>query len=359
MKIEYNIIDVESLNGFFSLQLRSDSMNEVKVFKCYNDSDIKSLYYNVICKISKPNYFYSIDYDSTMINFLCKLVEKGYINIIGHLRRLNDLIIVHKLNYFKMNKYFWVDSKGIEDFKIAIEKTKRHFNSNGVNYFLDNYSSLLGKSKVFKGMIFNSIPKIMYYYTVQKDKSLKPIISLKNLQLILEGYQIKFDLNKYDSIDQIRADDLEDLWDEYSINDVNSLYNIFQGKPLEDIKIRLSAIEAVQRFNPEFRVSDSAIYSENNTSLITSILEIENPENVNIDYCEHIKTNHKKFNDFVEFCNNNKSIIYDKDLKTAYCEQFEKNYIEDDYNINFGEVQINSFDEIELKGVLCKFGLGG
>ena len=56
----------------------------------------------------------------------------------------------------------------------------------------------------YKNLIINSIPKILGYYTIKPDKTLQMTISLKKLNLIYEGYSIKFDLSKYTKIEDIK-----------------------------------------------------------------------------------------------------------------------------------------------------------
>jgi hypothetical protein len=119
------------------------------------------------------------------------------------------------------------------------------------------------------------------------------------------------------------------------------------------------AVKAVQLLNPDFKLSESAIYAENNTALIVEILKIDNPnKEFDFDYTEYINTKYDKFNMFVKFVNNNKYIEKDRDLKELYCTSYEKVYIDDDKVIE-NDILVGSFDELEINGTTLTFGLGG
>lgn len=346
MEFKYLIIDTECLSDYFSFQYRNEKMSETVVLECENDSQINELY-EVLKKVSRTCFHYSIDYDTAMINFLCKLVEKEYTNINYHLRFLNDLIM-KGFNYFQINTFFWCDCFYKDfTFEESIEKTKLKFPQ--AIYFLDNYPDLLGQSKVFKNIKFSSIPKMMFYYTTKSDRTLIPSISLKNLQLVKEGTNIKIDFGNVKSIKDVSRE----TFIEYSKNDVDFLYRFFQDNIIPKINEKWQAIEAAKSIK-EIEIDENCIYSENNTELIVSLLSIENPEkNIEIDYCDYIKTDNKKFNDFVKFVNDNQGLS-DKEIKTMYSD----NYIDDDYNQN-EELIINSVDEIMLGDCPCKIGFGG
>jgi len=370
--LRYLVIDTETLEDYFSLQYKNEK-GISKVYECYNDNDIHKLY-ALLTRVKRPMYCYSIDYDKIMINALCKFVESKTINICYHLRQVSNYIINHKIDYFRLNKLFWtdcyfkikesdIDLSQKEIWDQSILKCKQLNPNQKTREFIDLYQRILGKSKVFKSLIINSIPKINFYYTVKNDKSLQMTISLKKLQLIYEGYNIKFDFNKYTKIADIKKDGLYDTFIEYSLNDVNFLDTIFKDKPLKDITKRIYAVQAVKQINPDIEISDIEIYSENDTALITKLLSIDKPNKVfTVDYTKHIKTNYKQFNDFVKFVSENNNLISkDRELKETYCSKFKKEYITDDYTIvnDNVDLQINSFDTLIINNTSIKFGLGG
>lgn len=358
---QFLIIDTECLYDYWSFQYRNELMKETIIIECHNDDDFYSFYTNVLCKITRPMYFYSIDYDSVMINILCKLVEKGESDINMQMRNINNLIM-QGLDYFRLNNFFWVEcyfKNEPRNFDLAIENCKRHYSNNPPTLeFLDNFSNLLGKSQLFKSMMFNSIPKIMYYYTIREDRRLIPSISLKSLQLVEEGYNIKINFSKYQNIKKIKDDNLYEKWIEYSKNDVDFLYRFFEKNILPKIKEKWLAVKAVNSLK-KIELKNRVIYSENNTDLIVSILSIEIPNNnFNINYTKYIKTNNENFNRLVKFTEDNQYVKKDKDLKIMYSECYNRNYINDDYNVN-EDIQINSFDEIIINGMKYKIGYGG
>lgn len=348
MNYKYLIIDTECLQDYFSFQYRNEAMTETTVIECENDSQIHNFYNEVLKNVTRTMFHYSIDYDSTMINFLCKLIEKEYTNINYHMRFLNDLIM-KGFNYFQINKYFWCDCFfKYMTFEESIEKTKLKYPQ--ASYFLDNYSNLLGKSPIFKKLKFSSIPKMMFYYTIKPDRTMIPSISLKNLQLIKEGYNVKVDLGQITSIKDVSRE----TFIEYSKNDVDFLYRFFEENILPKIDEKYQAIQAVKSISNK-EIDENVIYAENNTALIVEVLSIENPiKDLELNYREYINTDNKRFNDFVNYINDNQDEKLDKTLKT----NFSESYIDDDYNRD-EELVINSFDEIQLNGTTCKIGLGG
>ena len=128
---KFLIIDTECLYDYWSFQYRNESMPESSIIECYNDQDFYDFYSNVLCKITRPMYFYSIDYDSVMINSLCKLIENNESNLNMKLRELNNLIM-QGLDYFRLNSFFWVEcyfKDDLKNFDLAIEKCKRHYSN--------------------------------------------------------------------------------------------------------------------------------------------------------------------------------------------------------------------------------------
>lgn len=374
LDLNYSILDIECLEDYFSVQIKSNKMDEVKVFECYNDVHCKTLY-NILSKAKFAMYVYSVDYDRVMLNALFKLVESNTKNIIKHLRTISDYLIKGKLDYFKLNREFWVDgyfklkeNHGYyghdELFKQSIKKVKSiHISEKETIDFLNNYSFILGQSKCFKNLIINSIPKILYYYVIDKNGTLKPSISLKTLQLYHEGYNVKFDFSKYTKISDIMVDGLFNEFIEYSKNDVLFLEKLFLKEPKKDILKRWYAFKAVKVIKPDVEITNKELYSENNTALISKLLSIKNPmKYLDINYSDYIQTNHPKFNYFVKFVNDNKNITSDSLLKKAYCDNVKRDYIDDDkviWNDNQIDKLVGSFDELNLNGTVVKFGLGG
>lgn len=379
-QLYYAISDIECLEDYFSLQLKSESCKTVTTIECFNDSDIIRLY-NSLMKGTRPLYFYSINYDKTMLNALCKLVEKKQDNLLNKLRKINDYLIQENLDYFSLNREFWVDhfftyqeNDPDANFDELWERSHLAFLGRETEYnFIRDFPQVLGKSPVFKEKIINEIPKILRYFNIDVKKRIKPSISLKNLQLIKSGYSIKFDFNKYKSIAEIKKAELYEDFVKYGKNDVMALEDIFNESPKDQILQRLYAIEAVKMIKPDIDVSFVSIYSENNTNLINEILKL--PEHrinkdIEIDYMKHINTNYPEFNNFVSHCNDMQHIKNDYEIKKSYTDIYQKTFIQDDYNILDGEnkagIQVNSVDEINIKSVysnitdiIMKFGFGG
>lgn len=378
MNVEFNICDIECLWDYFSLQFRTHSMEKARLIECTKNADFFKLY-KQITNAKFPMYFFSINYDATMLNAMMKIIEKmkkgkEIHNINRELRKISNYMI-SGVNYFKLNKEFWVDlyfklepdyDDDFELYKDCIQLLiQRHANEKNVCDFIDEYYWLFGQSPNFKKLNIIEIPKMLYYYTIRKDGNLYPSISLKNLQLIEEGHNIKFDFTTYNSISKIKADGKYDLWVEYSLNDVDFLYRYFLKHCLPIIETRIYATMVIKKFNPDFEIKQNMIHSENNTNLLVGAFRLPDDKinkNVKIDYTEHIKTNHEKFNNLVEFANKHKDIKKDKTLKEKFCAEFEKEYVDDDKLIYFdGEVftKAGEFDEIKIGNYLHKVGLGG
>lgn len=379
--IKFAIIDLECLEDYFSLQVSNEKNDIVGIIECTENSHFFTLY-NKLKKSTRPMYVYSIDYDKTMLNAMCKVIEqinKGFlkgININKMLRDINNYLIPKipgdKVNYFRLNREFWQYKIKYEkdnptrDFKDcynhALQRIKTQYTGKPLE-FIEKYHFLFGKSKIYKNLKINEIPRIYDYIVRNKENEIKPNISLKQLQLIREGYNVKFDFNKYKTIAAIKENGLYDDWIVYSKNDISSLKKLFLDKPLEDIRKRIYAIKAVQKIKPGFKYTNDMIFSENNTNLICEVLGIEKPnKKIIIDYPDYVKTNFKKFNEFVSFVNENNSIEKDRDIKKMYCTKYETNYIEDDEIIVDGnkiDIQTGSFNSFFYNGLEIKFGLGG
>jgi hypothetical protein len=388
MKLNYRVTigDIECIckadgtGGYFSYQESNElDQEDVWITECTENQHFYQLY-NKLQKEDRAIYVYSIDYDKAMINFLGKLIElerRGKIIVSNYNKTLRDLsdFLINKdqLYFFRLNGEFWMqDMKKIEKlhhgtnfdtkYKLALKSIKSRYSGRTLE-FLEKYHLLLGKSKLFKSLNILEIPKIYYYYNVDVTGKIKPSIGLKNLQLLHEGVNQKFDFNTFDSADAIKEAGLWDYFIEYSKNDVQFLKKLFLDKPLKDIQKRMYAVKAIQMIDPDFYISDDVIYSENNTRLITEILKIDNPnKDIDIDYTNYIKTDFKKFNDFVSFVNIHKDITKDKELKKLYCSEAGVEYIQDDTKVvHESQVQtiINSIDIIDYKGTPIKVGLGG
>lgn len=370
---KYMIIDIECLKDYFSFQWKTEEMKEAKIFECLTDSDFYKLYHSLENN-TRAMYCYSIDYDKTMINAVCKLVEKGEADINWRIRRINDYLIQGGINYFRINKEFWCDNffkineTSDNAFEESIENMKQKYaNDQWICGFLDEFHMVLGKSKVFKSQIIIDIPKMLYYYTVRKDGIIRPSISLKNIQLAEEGLNLKFDFNKYLTIEDVKKDGLYDIFIEYSLNDVEFLHRYFLNKCLPTIETRIYACEAIKRFDDIFMYSNDMIHSENNTSLLVNAFQLpedQRNQDISIDYQKYIKTTgYSTFDNFVEFTNTYKlDHKRDKELKEAYCENYDKKYIYDDSNKVEGneiEVVANSVDTFDLHGIPATIGLGG
>src|SRR4030042_2255197 len=373
-KPEYLIADIECIKGYFSFQFRKESQEKATLIECVEDEDFHKLY-EILQKINRTMYFYSIDYDKVMLNCLCKMVENKIKGIGAKLREINDLIIKGGFNYFQTNRQFWCDGyfhikdsnpymKSAEIMEMAKTQIKNLNTLESIHTFTDKYSYCYGQSKVIKALNILSIPKIMYYYVINKDRSLKPTISLKKLQLIAESYNVKWDFNYDDNWNDLSEESKEEFR-KYGLNDVDFLYRFFQGKCLNDIMTRFYAYKAAASIDNTLQINDTAIYAENNTELIVSILKRkEKKEDIEFKYTDYIITNNQKFNNLVNWTEENSNVLNDYDLKQGFCEYYKLAYIDDDINILSHDgyrpdTQINSFDEIELNGTICKIGYGG
>jgi len=375
--IKYNIIDVECLyykkegvnSGYFSYQYLTEEMKEAKLFECREDKHFHILY-KALSNTTRPMYCYSINYDKMMINCLCKMVEKGITNIAWKLRNISDFMIVGNVDYFQLNKEFWVDIyfknqdcfDGDDLYQWSLDKLKENKSDYEID-FINRYDWLLGKSKLFKRLNILEIPKIMYYYTIRQDNKPRMNISLKKLQLYYENYNIKFDFKKYMNMADVEKDGLYDEFIKYSLNDVDFLKRFWDKKPKDDIIKRIYAVKAVKKLKPYFEVSERAIYSENNTQLINEILKIDNPKkDIDINYLDYVKTPYDNFNRFAQFTTYNQDVKKDSQLKKMYCETYEKLYENDDkkkYEDGQVETIVNTIDELNINDVMVKYGLGG
>jgi len=375
--IKYNIIDTECLyykkegvnTGYFSYQYLTDEMEKAKIFECREDKNFHTLY-KALSNTTRPMYCYSIDYDKLMINCLCKMVEKGITNIAWKLRNISDFMINGDVNFFQLNKEFWVDIyfknqdsfDGDDLYQWSLDRLKENKSDYEID-FINRYDWLFGKSQLFKRLNILEIPKIMYYYTIRQDNKPRMNISLKKLQLYYENYNIKFDFSKYMNMADIEKDGLYDEFTKYSLNDVDFLKRFWDKKPKDDIIKRIYAVKAVKKLKPEFEVSERAIYSENNTQLINEILKIDNPKkDIEINYLDYVKTPYDDFNRFAQFVTDNKDIEKDSQLKKLYCETYEKLYENDDkkkYEDGQIETIVNTIDELNINDVMVKYGLGG
>jgi hypothetical protein len=373
-KPEYNIIDVECIKGFFSLQFRNEKMPLAQEFECIKDDDFYDLYHNILKNTKRPMYAYSLDYDAVMLNALCKMVEKKKENINQLLKEFNDFLIYKHINYYILNRSFWCDcyfklkDHGNENlWESTIKRFKSIHQDENVHEFVDKFDYVFGKSSVMKNIVVNSIPKIMYYYNINQDRTLRMNISLKKLQLVKEGYNIKWDFDFSSDWNEMTKEE-KDEFRKYSLNDVDFLFRFFENHCLPDIKKRFYAYKACKTIDGTVSLSNKVLYTENNTDLIVNLLKLDSPitmcDDFQLDFTKYIHTPSEKFNTFVKFVEDHQNNKLDGDLKQLYCETYEKEYIKDDYNIlspdGFrGDLQVNSFDEIEIKGLKMKTGFGG
>lgn len=374
MKIQYQIIDTECLkNDYFSFQWRNENMEKAKMVSARDDQTIHKIYRG-LCKINRPMYNYSINYDKTMLNCLMKLVERGVEDLPRALRRINDYIIMGELQYFRLNREFWCDifqpmkKKYNYEFEECFENSKdelksRHGNEY-VHWFVDEFPMLLGQSQEFKQLNMIDIPKMLFYYSIRKDGIIRPSISLKNIQLIKENYNITHDFDNCFDIEEIIKKGGLEQFEKYSLNDVDFLFRYFQESCLPIIESRINACEAIKRFNPEFTYTSDMIHSESNSKLLVNAFGIENEEIENIPYCEYIKpTGIDKFDEFIKFVDEHKEIQRDVEIKELYCEKFNLKYNPDDEKrvVEEGKIEtkIKKFDVIDLYGTECVIGFGG
>lgn len=424
--IKYGIIDIECIKGLFTLQLRSEKQSKASIIECYDDKDCYKVY-RALAKNTRALYCYSIGYDKAMINALGKFIEKDTDDIVNKLKRFNDYLIAGNIEYFRLNREFWCEIyyplkekgelEGTELFKEAIEVCKlRHHDNKYVSMFLDEFPYVLGKSKLFKSLNIIDIPKMLYYFSIRKDGIVRTSISLKNIQLFEEGYNIVHNFEEIFDVEKLKEEGLFEDFIKYSLNDVDFLFRYFEKKCLPVIKQRYHACKAIQRFKPDFEYTDDMIHSENNTNLLinafslpqqessifeddfiseidyltecsdgtykyeggefipqgdefyisqfNNIIEKHKIDNPNIEsiYDNIQHTGYKEFDELVDFVKNNNHIKKDKTLKEEYCKQYDLKYNNDGYSIEHeGRIQtvVDKFNEFILFGTKVVVGLGG
>ena len=390
--LKYQVFDTECLKGsYFSYQWRNENMDNEKMLECRSDEDCYRFYSN-LKKANRSMYCYSINYDKAMLNALCKFVEKRITDIPTKLRRVNDYLIMGQLNYFRINREFWCnyyfklepefDNKA-ELFKESIERMSLNENDKYITSFLEEFPYLLGQSKVFKNLNIIDVPKMLYYFTIRNDGVIRPSISLKNIQLHEEQTNITHDFeHSFDYNELVESGKYEDF-KKYALNDVGFLFRYFVKYCLPIIENRVKACEAIKMFDESFEPTERMIHSENNTNLLVNAFSLPQNEsneveptkkgidfkkaldykNKSINMTDYIKpTGYKKFDDFVEFVNNNGFIKKDKKLKELYCEEYEQQYIKDDKQQEYdGKIQVivDTFDTFNMFGTEVTIGLGG
>lgn len=385
--LKYQVFDTECLKGsYFSYQWRNENMEKTKMIECTSDADCYRFYSN-LQKANRSMYCYSINYDKTMLNALCKFVEKDIVDIPNKLRRVNDYIILGNLNYFRLNREFWVDNyfKQVDKFDNKAELfqyciDKMSGKDRYIDSFLEEFPYLLGQSKVFKNLNIIDVPKMLYYFSIRKDGVIRPTISLKNIQLYEEKYNITHDFEGLYDIDEIKAQGKYEDFRKYSLNDGDFLFRYFQKECLPIIENRIKACEAIKMFNPDFTVTERMIHSENNTNLLINAFSLPQEESQldgkgidfnkvmdykskSIDFEKYIKpTGFEQFDRLVKFVNDNALIKKDKKLKEDYCEFYATEYIKDDESREHeGQIEtiVNSIDTFNFYGTPTTVGLGG
>lgn len=385
--LKYQVFDTECLKGsYFSYQWRNENMEKTKMIECTSDADCYRFYSN-LQKANRSMYCYSINYDKTMLNAFCKFVEKEIPYIPTKLRRVNDYIILGNLNYFRLNREFWVDNyfKQVDNFDNKAELfqyciDKMSGKDRYIDSFLEEFPYLLGQSKVFKNLNIIDVPKMLYYFSIRKDGVIRPTISLKDIQLYEEKYNITHDFEGLYDIDEIKAQGKYEDFRKYSLNDGDFLFRYFQKECLPIIENRVKACEAIKMFNPDFEITERMIHSENNTNLLVNAFSLPQEESQwdgkgidfnkvmdykskSIDFEEYIKpTGFEQFDRLVKFVNENALIKKDKKLKEDYCEFYETEYIKDDAQREHEgqiEILVDSVDTFNLFGTPTTTGLGG
>jgi hypothetical protein len=402
--LKYLIIDTESMKhkegGYFSFQFRNESQTKEEMIEMYSDNDCYEFYKKFI-NTTRPMYDFSINYDKTMLASLIKLVELEMSDITKKLRRVNDYIIPGNVNFFDINTEFWTENyyPNIEKytdkkdlFKYCIEnlQNKYKYEDCKVPEFLEEFPYLLGQSKNFKNKNIIDVPILLGLFTIRKGNKKIPTISLKNLQLYEEGYNITHDFETIFDIDKIKELGLFEDFKKYSLNDVGYLFRLFFKHCLPIIKQRFYACKAIQKFNPDFIYTDDMIHSEKNTNLLISAFSLPENEkkmkekrkiikNKKIDFnkinesikedkedvkiYDYIKpTGYKKFDDFVDYVKKNYNIKKDKDLKTLYCEKYNVDYHKDDKTIEEKGKYITIVDKFNVFDIFkteVSIGMGG
>lgn len=345
--LKYQIFDTECLKGsYFSYQWRNENMEKTKMIECTSDADCYRFYSN-LQKANRSMYCYSINYDKTMLNALCKFVEKDIKDISTKLRRVNDYIILGNLNYFRLNREFWcnnyfkmIDSfdNKAELFKLCIDRVS-NTGDKYVESFLEEFPYLLGQSKVFKNLNIIDVPKMLYYFSIRKDGQIRPTISLKDIQLYEEGYNITHDFNELYDIDEIKAQGYYEEFKKYSLNDGDFLFRYFIKECLPIIENRVKACEAIKMFNPEFEITERMIHSENNTNLLINAFSLEDIEEVKEEVKEESELRLSELN--------HTKMLYELDMLTESSNgTYETEFISGELIPHGDDDFVKSFNEI-------------
>lgn len=308
--INYSIWDTESIygtpdkhGGYWDIQWLKKGEKKASHYPSEKDINFYNIYKS-LDNLNLPMYFYNAPYDKSMLNALCKFVENKETNIAYKMRRFNDYMIQGKLQYDLFNRDFWCNY--YFKFKEKVEKGDM-FIDDLMQYSIDNFLEnnpqeiyqsffnefpyLLGTSKVIKKLNILDIPRMLFYYSIQKDGTTRLTVGLKNLQLFHEGTQLKFDFNQYNNIQDIRNNGLQEYFTEYSLNDVEFLERFFLHSIAPILINRFYACTAIKQYNPEFEfdVNGDVIHSQTNTNLLNIFTKDLSKEKEQLKRCMNIK----------------------------------------------------------------------
>ena len=318
-------------------QLSYDSEKQVYIFECWNDEDCRqfSNFYNqFILKSDATMYFYnSTGYDKPMINVMLNLVANKETGILLKLRKMNDYIIKYKLNYKLFTQNYWQnffkDDRKYIDEKELFEKFNKPVYQNFYNDYKDCIRNRVTKTFDSNTRKMKNSGRVLDLQAIAgfqpgetKTDSEGTSLSLKQLQLLHEGHNQKFDFNKYGTMEEVKAAGLYDTFISYSKRDVTSLEKMFYIYIEDSVKNRFYAIKAVKDSNlKDVDYNTNWIFAESDTKLIDNLLGLDKQEKVDINYFDYINTDIPEFNEFIDFCNRNKGTHNDTTLKKKYYDE--------------------------------------
>lgn len=356
--------------GYFMFQwLRYASKDKAKYLECVTDSEFRA-FYKRLNKNKLPLYFYSINYDFTILNSILKLVEANETNIGLKIKQISDCLvaknspIIYKFQNFEFWRIFREECNN--DYEATLEKFLSKQNDERVVKFYTHFHRILGRSKVLKNTILIEIPKLLRFYNIRKDGICRPSVSLKNLQLIDENTNLLWDFEDNYNIQDIKNRGVYDDFVGYGLNDVNYLKRCFEKRGMSILNKRKYSIELLLKYNKNFQWSENMIHSETDTNLIVGAFGLENPKYPTIKYTDYIKpTGFKVFDELVKFIDEHQNIKKDVELKEEYCKFLNKEFVLDDEDYKQIEIDgtvekiVTNFETFDLFGCLCKIGFGG
>lgn len=270
--------DTEILKDFFSFgfKIYGPKRKELKIsqnlkyygdneyiFECYNNQDCIdfSNFYNTYLKNNTVQLFYNASFDKAMLDILLHCVKINNKNILKTMRSISSCICKDGLNYFKFKESL-------------MKKEPRKESEKKIRDILKPIESSLIENDLLKPFFISDVPTIAGNVFIQ-DEKLRPSTGLKKSQLIFYNRKLTFDFSKYETIEQIKKDNLMNEFTEYSLFDLKSLetfVNMFCLNVFENRK------KVMSTFNIKIIKNYKMIFSENSTYLINYLYKIRENE---------------------------------------------------------------------------------